>query len=99
MLVSCEAVSRMCDATVLRILNLLAPGVIVLNDVDRSAAGQGHMALLQGLEQISSGPVLVILTVNDTTQLDPAILLNKSVPAMIEQMRREQVDVVLLSPY
>lgn len=73
-LVSCEAVSRMCDATVLRILNLLQPGVIVLNDVDRSAAGQGHMALLQGLEQVSSGPVLVILTVNDTTQLDPAIL-------------------------
>ena len=31
--------------------------------------------------------------------LDPAVLLEQSTPAVIERMKSEQVDVVLLVPY
>lgn len=68
-----DAIHRM-SGSAYRIIGLLRPGVLVLNDVDRGGRDD-NIALLQALErEHRNHPLLTCLTVNDITQLDPAIL-------------------------
>ena len=72
-LVSGAAGEKLDDGAVAQILALLAPGVLVLNDVDRFWQ-ESTFALLHGLERLSQRPAVVVLTVNDLEVLDPALL-------------------------
>ena len=68
-----EAINQM-SGSAHRIIGLLQPGVLVLNDVDRGGK-VNSISLLQSLEREHQGhPLLSCLTVNDIKQLDPAIL-------------------------
>ncbi|MBL4845735.1 MAG: ATP-binding protein [Planctomycetes bacterium] len=74
LLVDHEAVSQMSDHSVALIITLLKPGMLVLNDIDRSS--DDHAGLLQSLDVAYQGndPLLTVLTVNDISSLDPALL-------------------------
>ena len=73
LLIDHAAVSRM-SGSAHRIISLLQPGVLVLNDIDRS--GRDDMiSLLMALErEHKDNPLLTCITVNDIKQLDPALL-------------------------
>ncbi len=74
LLVDHEAVSRLSSQSTARIIRLLEPGMLVLNDIDRST--DDHSGLLQSLDVAyeDDRPLLTCLTVNDITRLDPALL-------------------------
>jgi SpoVK/Ycf46/Vps4 family AAA+-type ATPase len=68
-----NAINQMSGSTH-RIIGLLRPGVLVLNDVDRGSR-EDNISLLQALErEHQDHPLLTCITVNDIKQLDPAIL-------------------------
>lgn len=78
-----EATTRLSDATLLQVLALLEPGVLVLNDIDRTGE-QEALALLHGLESLVDQPLVAVLTANDVNTLDPAILR----PGRVDEIRR-----------
>jgi hypothetical protein len=98
LLVDHEAVSRMSDHSAARIIALLRPGMLVLNDIDRSS--DDHAGLLQSLDVAFQGsePLITVLTVNDISSLDPALLRpgriheTRHVPEPSEPSRRLIVD-------
>jgi len=98
LLVDHEAVSRMSDHSAARIITLLRPGMLVLNDIDRSS--DDHAGLLQSLDVAYQGsdPLLTVLTVNDISSLDPALLRpgriheTRHVPEPTEASRRMILD-------
>lgn len=77
-----ETTTRLADSAVVQILALLEPGVVVLNDVDRSGEHEAF-ALLHGLEALVERPTLAVLTANDIRRLDPAILR----PGRVDEVR------------
>ena len=77
-----EATTRLDDASLVQILALLEPGVLVLNDVDRTGEHQA-LALLHGLESLVDQPLVTVLTANDVETLDPAILR----PGRVDEIR------------
>mgnify|MGYP002010538438 CR=1 FL=1 len=77
-----EATTRLADATMVQILALLAPNMLVLNDVDRSGEHEA-LALLHGLEAMVDQPLIAVLTANDVETLDPAILR----PGRVDEIR------------
>ncbi|MBL4849422.1 MAG: ATP-binding protein [Planctomycetes bacterium] len=78
-----EATTRLADASLVQILALLEPGVLVLNDVDRTGEHEA-LALLHGLESLVDQPLVTVLTANDVETLDPAILR----PGRVDEIRR-----------
>lgn len=73
MIISPEAMELTTNHTAIMLLRLLSPGVLVFNDVDRLQEDSSE--LLNTLEQLllSAGGMVVVLTVNDHTRLDPAL--------------------------
>lgn len=68
-----DAINQM-SGSAHRIIGLLRPGVLVLNDVDRGRAST-NISLLQSLEREHvDNPLLICVTVNDISRLDPALL-------------------------
>ena len=98
LLVDHEAVSRMSDHSAARIITLLKPGMLILNDIDRCS--DDHAGLLQSLDVAYQGsdPLLTVLTVNDISSLDPALLRpgriheTRHVPEPTEASRRMILD-------
>jgi hypothetical protein len=65
---------RLMSSSAHRIISIMGPGVLVLNDVDRGVR-EANISLLQALERENKDqPLLTCITVNDIKQLDPAIL-------------------------
>jgi len=68
-----DAINQM-SGSAHRIIGLLRPGVLVLNDVDRGRSAT-NISLLQALEREHiDNPLLICVTVNDISRLDPALL-------------------------
>lgn len=78
-----ETTTRLADASLVQILALLEPGVLVLNDVDRTGEHEA-LALLHGLEALVDQPLIAVLTANDVETLDPAILR----PGRVDEIRQ-----------
>lgn len=85
-----------------RIIGLVMPGVLVLNDVDRGGRDD-NVSLLASLERVHQhkNPLLTCITVNDITRLDPAILRpgriheTRHVPEPTLESRRRILDYYL----
>jgi AAA+ superfamily predicted ATPase len=74
---------RQMSSSAHRIIGLLQPGVLILNDVDRGNKEE-NISLLQSLErEHQDHALLTCLTVNDVKQLDPAILR----PGRVHELR------------
>ena len=83
------------------IIRLLSPGVLILNDIDRGHR-HSHRELLQALESSyakDASQMLTCLTVNDISQLDPALLR----PGRIHEVRKieepSETSVTLILDY
>lgn len=100
-LVDHDAVRRMNKSAHL-IIWLLGPGVLILNDVDRGEA-QAHRELLHALEAEYAGAedhcLLTCLTVNDITQLDPALLRPGRIHEVREVPEPSMATVALILDY
>ena len=97
LIVDYTAITRMADMTFSSIIDLLNPGIIILNDIDRVS---DHQLLLQALEfdKTKDNARLICLTVNDINQIDPALLrpgrINevKEIPEPSKQSRASIFD-------
>lgn len=78
-----EAMGVLDGGTISRIISLLDPGVLVLNDVDRADNAE-YRGLLDALEQRRDKVLLTCLTVNDVSRLDPALLRPGRVSQVIQ---------------
>ncbi|RMG06803.1 MAG: ATP-binding protein [Planctomycetota bacterium] len=73
LVVSERCFARLAEGMVLEILSVLAPGVVVINDADRGSP-EDQFALLGALERRTRTALLTVLTANDLSCLDPALL-------------------------
>ena len=66
-------------------LRVLRPGVVVIDDFDRVNFTETASRVLHLFEQLHNTlPVLVVLTVNDTTQLDEALLRSGRIDEIVD---------------
>tara|TARA_R100001244_G_scaffold25113_4_gene25650 strand:- start:97512 stop:98891 length:1380 start_codon:yes stop_codon:yes gene_type:complete len=83
LLIDHEAINQISNTSISRIISLIGPGMVVLNDVDRQDSNTA--SLLQSLEMhCDNDQYLVVLTVNDISRLDPAMLR----PGRINEVRK-----------
>lgn len=84
-----KALNRISSSGAMAIMKLLLPEFLILNDVDR--LGSRSSTLLETMETLSASSghtaKVVVLTVNDLTQLDPALMR----PGRISEVRNAKM--------